>query len=71
MVDLNRIFREFLGVLFAPDEFRTLQDLFQNDCISKRSLMSLFNKVEIDFDLLIRILDVYEVSIYRNNNNTC
>ena len=67
-VDLNWIFNKFLGVLFAPDEFRVRQDLCQDGCISKKNLLSLFEKYNIDFDLLIKLLDYYEVNVYSNCN---
>ena len=62
-MDLNWIFNEFLGVLFAPDEFRVQRDLCKDGCITKRNLVALFEKCNINFDLLIKLLDYYEVII--------
>ena len=61
-VDLNWIFNQFLGVLFAPDEFRVQRDLCKDGCITKRELVALFERCNINFDLLIKLLDYYEVN---------
>ena len=69
-VDLNWIFNEFLGVLFAPDEFRVNPDLCQDGCISKKNLVSLFERCNIEFDVLVKLLDHYEVNVCTMRNIT-
>ena len=63
MPDINCLLGEILGTLFTPNEFRLHQDLCRDGCVSKKEFMSLFRKLDIDFDLLVKLLCHYEVSL--------
>ena len=61
VVDLNWLLGEFLGTLFAPEHFRKRRGLCRNGYVLKKDLVSLFERFHVDIDLLIKILDHYEV----------